>query len=53
MPNKLFGWNVNIMRGNPMKVVTVNEVINKVKKMEVRRQTKFITSKKSTDNRGV
>ena len=40
MPNKLLGWNVQIMSGNPTKSVIVNEVINKVKKMEVRRQGK-------------
>lgn len=40
MPNKLLGWNVETMSGNPTKSVTVNEVINKVKKMEVRRQGK-------------
>ena len=40
MPNKLLGWNVQTMSGNPTKSVIVNEVINKVKKMEVRRQGK-------------
>ena len=38
MPNKLLGWNVQIMSGNPMESVIVNEIINEVKKMEVRRQ---------------
>ena len=32
MSNKLLGWSVHIMRGNPTKSVSVNEVINKVKK---------------------
>ena len=40
MPNKLLGWNVELMSGNPTKSVVVNDVINKVKKMEVRKQGK-------------
>ena len=59
MPNKLLGWNVDTMSGNPTKSVLVNEVINKVKKMEVSKQgkssqaRKIIASKESTYNRGV
>ena len=30
MPYKLFGWNVELISGNPTKSVLVNEVINKV-----------------------
>ena len=40
MPNKLLGWDMQIMSGNHTKSVSVNEVINKVKKMGVRRQGK-------------
>ena len=40
MLNKLLGWNVELMGGNPTKSVIVNEVINKVKKMEVYKQGK-------------
>ena len=52
MPNKLLGWNVQIMSGNPMESVIVNEIINEVKKMEVMRQG-ILTSKKSIGNRGI
>ena len=38
MPNKLLGWNVQIMSRDPTKSVIVKKVLNKVKKMEVRRQ---------------
>ena len=40
MPNKLLGWNVQTSSGNPTKSVLVNNVNNKVKKMEVWRQGK-------------
>ena len=40
MPNKLLGWNVATSSGNPTKSVLVNNLINKVKKMEVRKQGK-------------
>ena len=40
MPNKLLGWNVQTSSGNPTKSVLVNNVINKVKKMEVWKQGK-------------
>jgi len=40
MPNKLLGWNVQSETGNPTKSVQVNNMINKVKKMEVRKQGK-------------
>ena len=36
MPNKLLGWNVTTNSGNPTKSVLVNNVINKVTKIEVR-----------------
>ena len=40
MPNKLLGWNVQSSSENPTKSVLVNNIINKVKKMEVRKQGK-------------
>ena len=40
MPNKLLGWNVTTNSGNPTNSVLVNNVINKVKKMEVCKQGK-------------
>ena len=38
MPNKLLGWNIQSMSGNPTKSVLVNVVINKVKKIKVCKQ---------------
>ena len=52
MFNKLLGWDIQIISKNPINSISVNEVINKVKKMEVRRQ-KNITSKTIIDNKGV
>ena len=45
MPYKLLGWNVGSKSGNPMKSVIVNNVINKIKKMEVRKQGKEIQAR--------
>ena len=47
MPNKLLGWNVDTMSGNPTKSVLVDEVINKVKKMEVRKQGEHLQLRSS------
>ena len=38
MFNKLLGWNIQIISKNPKNSIIVDEVTNKVKKMEVRRQ---------------
>ena len=40
MPNKLLGWNVGSKSGNPTKSVIVNNVMNKVKEIEVRKYEK-------------
>ena len=45
MPYKLLGWNVGSKSGNPMKSVIVNNVINKINKMEVRKQGKEIQAR--------
>ena len=37
MPNRLIGWNVQTKEGNPTKSVAVNNLIKKVKKLEVRK----------------
>ena len=35
MPNRLIGWNVQTKQGNPTKSVAVNNLIKKIKKIEV------------------
>ena len=42
MPNKLLGWNVETMSGNPTKPEILIGVINRVKKMEVCKQGKLL-----------
>lgn len=40
MPNKLVGWNVQLMTGNPTRSAPVNQLIRDVKKAEVRKRGK-------------
>ena len=43
MPNRLFPWNVQTNSGNPTRSILVNDLIKKIKKMEVRKEG--VTSK--------
>ena len=40
MTNKLMGWNVETKHGNPTKSIKVNQLIQKVQRMETRKQGK-------------
>ena len=49
MPNRLIGWNVDTKQGNPTRSVSVNELIKKVKKAEVRKLGKASCARRPLD----
>ena len=48
MPNRLLGWNVTTNNGNPTKLIVINDLIKRVKKMEVRQQGKASNVKRAS-----
>ena len=46
MPNKITPWDVQYKRGNPTKSVLLNQIIDKVKKFQVRRKGKELCARR-------